>query len=98
MGSSNTANLSHRALALERDETGVTLKIVKDRLMGRNGTNIKLAFDYPSRRFFSPSNAEAELNRIYSWDTGDCIAENPPVSIALEQVKQQQTADVEVFG
>lgn len=98
MGSSNTANLAGRVLALERNESGVTLKIVKDRFMGRNGTNIQLAFDYPSRRFFSPSNPEAELNRIYKWDDGECIAENPPVSVALEQVKQQQTADVEVFG
>lgn len=98
MGSSNTANLAGRVLALERNESGVTFKIVKDRFMGRNGTNIQLAFDYPSRRFFSPSNPEAELNRIYKWDDGECIAENPPVSVALEQVKQQQTADVEVFG
>jgi len=98
MGSSNTANLAGRVLALERNESGVTLKIVKDRFMGRNGTNIQLAFDYPSRRFFSPSNPETELNRIYKWDNGECMAENPPVSVALEQVKQQQTADVEVFG
>lgn len=98
MGSSNTANLAGRVLALERDETGVTLKIIKDRFMGRNGTNIKLAFDYPSRRFFSPSNAEAELDRVYKWDKGECKAANPPVSVALEQIKQAQAAEQEVFG
>ena len=98
MGSSNAGNLSHRVLALERNETGVTFKIIKDRLLGRNNVNIKLAFDYPSRRFFSPSNPEEEINRIYKWDNGDCMAKNPPVSIALEQVKQQQLSEQEIFG
>lgn len=98
MGSSNSGNLAHRVLALERDGQGVNLKIIKDRLLGKSNVNIKLAFDFPSRRFFSPSNAEAELNRVYKWDKGECIASNPPVSIALEQVKQQQLAETEVFG
>ena len=98
MGSSNTANLAGRVLALERDETGVTLKVSKDRFLGKNGTNIRLAFDYPSRRFFSPSNPEVELNRIFKWDNGECIAQNPPKSIALDQVKQKQYEEQEVFG
>lgn len=98
MGSSNAGNLSHRVLALERNETGVTFRIIKDRLLGKNNVNIKLAFDYPSRRFFSLSNPEAELNRVYKWDNGECVAKNPPVSIALEQVKQQQLSETEIFG
>ena len=97
MGSSNTANLAGRVLALERNETGVTLKIIKDRFLGKNGTDIKLAFDYPSRRFFSPSNPD-ELNRIFSWDKGECLAENPPPCIALEQIAQAEAAEQEVFG
>lgn len=98
MGSSNAGNLAHRVLALERDNQGVNFKIIKDRLLGKSSINIKLAFDFPSRRFFSPSNAEAELNRIYKWDKGECVAANPPISIALEQVKQQQLSETEVFG
>lgn len=94
-GSSNVANLAGRVLAMERNETGVNLKVVKDRFLGRNGATIPLAFDYPSRRFFTN---EDELNHIYSWDKGDCVAENPPVSVALEQMRQQQNTDVEVFG
>lgn len=98
MGSSNAGNLAHRVLALERDVSGVTFRIIKDRLLGKSNMNIKLAFDYPSRRFFSPSNPEEELNRIFKWDNGECVAENPPASIALEQVKQKMFEEQEVFG
>lgn len=97
MGSSNTGNLAGRVLGLERNDTGVTFKIIKDRFMGRNGTNIQLAFDYPSRRFFSPANPD-ELNRVYKWDKGDCAAENPPPCEALEQIAQAKTAEEEIFG
>lgn len=91
-GTSNIANLAGRVLALERNETGATLKIIKDRFLGKNGVSIPLAFDYPSRRFFTN---ETELNKVYSWDQGDCLAENPPPCVALEKITQTEQ---EVFG
>ena len=91
-GSMNIANLSCRMLGMERNtDGGVAIKIIKDRYLGKNGTTVNLSFDYPSRRFFT---TEDELNRVYSWDKGNCLAENPPISVALEQIK----ATEEVFG
>ena len=95
-GSMNIANLSSRMLSMERNvDGGVTVKLVKDRYLGKNGMTFNLGFDYPSRRFFT---TEDELNKVFSWDKGECLAENPPVSIALEQMKQKQGAENEVFG
>lgn len=95
-GSMNIANLSSRMLSMERNvDGGVTVKLVKDRYLGKNGMTFNLNFDYPSRRFFT---TEDELNKTFAWDKGECLAENPPVSIALEQMKQKQGAENEVFG
>lgn len=91
-GTSNVANLAGRVLALERNGDNVSLKIVKDRFLGKNGVVIPLAFDYPSRRFFTN---ESELNKVYSWDKGDCLAENPPPCVALDRIVQTEQ---EVFG
>ena len=95
-GSMNIANLSSRMLSMERNvDGGVTVKLVKDRYLGKNGMTFNLNFDYPSRRFFT---TEDELNKVFAWDKGECLAENPPVSIALEQMRQKQGAEQEVFG
>ena len=95
-GSMNIANLSCRMLGMERNvQGGVTVKIIKDRYLGKNGVSVNLNFDYPSRRFFT---SEEELNRIFSWDKGECIADNPPESVALQQMIQAQSAEEEVFG
>lgn len=96
-GTSNIANLAGRVIGMERNETGVTIKIIKDRYLGKNGVNIKLGFDYPSRRFFSINNLD-ELNRTYDWDKGECLAENPPPCVALDQITQAEDAEEEVFG
>lgn len=96
-GSSNISNLAGRVIGMERNEVGVTIKIIKDRYLGKNGAEIKLGFDYPSRRFFSVSNAD-ELKRIYAWDKGNCLADNPPPCISLEQITQAEQAEQEVFG
>lgn len=91
-GSMNIANLSCRMLGMERNiDGGVSIKVIKDRYLGKNGAVINLNFDYPSRRFFT---TEEELNKVFSWDKGNCLADNPPVSIALEQMR----ASDEVFG
>lgn len=95
-GSMNIANLSHRMLAMERNtEGGVTVRLTKDRYLGKNGATVQLGFDYPSRRFFT---TEEELNRVFDWDKGECLANNPPVSVALQQMIQAQRAEEEVFG
>ena len=96
-GTSNIANLAGRVIGMERNETGVTIKIIKDRYLGKNGTDIKLGFDYPSRRFFS-TNSLDELNRVYDWDKGECLADNPPPCVALDQITQAEQAEEEVFG
>ena len=91
-GSMNIANLSCRMLGMERNvDGGVSIKVIKDRYLGKNGAVINLNFDYPSRRFFT---TEEELNKVFSWDKGNCLADNPPISIALEQMR----ASDEVFG
>ena len=74
-GSSNITNLAGRVIGMQRNETGVSIKVIKDRYLGKNGAEIRLAFDYPSRRFFCN---EDELNRVYAWDKGECLASNPP--------------------
>lgn len=96
-GSSNISNLAGRVIGMERNEVGVTIKIIKDRYLGKNGAEIKLGFDYPSRRFFSVNNTD-ELKRIYAWDKGNCLADNPPPCISLEQITQAEQAEQEVFG
>lgn len=96
-GSSNISNLAGRVIGMERNEVGVAIKIIKDRYLGKNGAEIKLGFDYPSRRFFSVNNTD-ELKRIYAWDKGNCLADNPPPCISLEQITQAEQAEQEVFG
>lgn len=97
-GSSNISNLAGRVIGMERDNTGVKITVIKDRFLGKNGVQVKLGFDYPSRRFFSLNNNAEELDRIYSWDKGECLAENPPESVTLEQIRQAQSEEAEVFG
>ena len=95
-GSMSISNLSGRMIGLERNsEGGVVFKVIKDRFLGKNGAYINLNFDYPSRRFFT---TEDELNRVYSWDKGNCLAKNPPESVALEQMKQKIADENEAFG
>lgn len=96
-GSSNISNLAGRVIGMERNNTGVTIKVIKDRYLGKNGASINLGFDYPSRRFFSMNNTD-ELNRTYAWDKGDCLADNPPPCISLEQIMQEKQEENEVFG
>lgn len=96
-GSSNISNLAGRVIGMERNEVGVTIKVIKDRYLGKNGAEIKLGFDYPSRRFFGVNNPD-ELNRIYAWDKGNCLADNPPPCVSLEQITQAEQAEQEVFG
>lgn len=96
-GSSNISNLAGRVIGMERNEVGVTIKVIKDRYLGKNGVEIKLGFDYPSRRFFGVNNPD-ELNRIYAWDKGNCLADNPPPCVSLEQITQAEQAEQEVFG
>jgi hypothetical protein len=38
------------------------------------------------------------LKRIYAWDKGNCLADNPPPCISLEQITQAEQAEQEVFG
>lgn len=88
-GSSNLANLCHRAISLrritkaEREGTGknppnphdVELVIIKDRIFGRSGVPIYVDFDRRSRRFYTDSE---ELNRRYGWVPEDEEVQNVP--------------------
>ena len=88
-GSSNLANLCHRAISLrritkaEREGTGknppnphdVELVIIKDRIFGRSGVPIYVDFDRRSRRFYTDSE---ELNRRYGWVPEDEEVQNTP--------------------
>lgn len=92
-GSAAIVNLAHRSLALkrvtedEKDGTAqfssvkenmrqydVVFTINKDRMRGRSGIDVGLYYDVPSRRFYSNKN---ELDRKYSWDTGEYADQIP---------------------
>lgn len=96
-GSSNLANLCHRAISLRRitkaEKEGsnktppnphdVELVIIKDRIFGRSGTPIYVDFDRRSRRFYTNGD---ELNRIYNWVPD-------PESVRRTQTRNEMSAD-----
>lgn len=77
-GSSNIINLAHLSFALRRvtpkekenpkyqyNMYDVILSIIKDRIQGRNGVEIPLLYDNPSRRFYT---SFEEYRRDFKWD------------------------------
>ena len=100
-GTFKIANLSGIMMTLERNndksktEYDVMLKVQKDRFNGKNNYEFPVRFDFPSRRFFT---TEAELNKVYSWDTGKCTVDELPQSEALERMLTNQNEMKEIFG
>ena len=86
-GSSNIINLAHLSFALRRvtkkekadakcpyARYDVMLTILKDRIQGRNGTEIPFYYDNPSRRFYT--NLE-EYKRNFKWDENNANDDLP---------------------
>lgn len=72
-GTSNIINLAHRTIGLRRIDKekevsthDVCLTVIKDRMRGKQGKQVNLYYDIPSRRFYTN---EAEYNYQYRWDT-----------------------------
>lgn len=77
-GLGTSVDLAHRLFSLyrvqkkEKEDTknpikyDVILDVLKDRLRGREGLDIGMYYDNPSRRFYTNEN---EYNRQYAWDT-----------------------------
>jgi replicative DNA helicase/twinkle protein len=67
----------------------VLCDVLKDRMLGYEGSSVGLYYDKPSRRFFE---TEEDLSKQYKWDTGkyDSDLPYPPV--------QLYDASEEVFG
>jgi twinkle protein len=76
-GLGTSVDLAHRLFSLyrvqkkEKEDTknpikyDVLLDVLKDRLRGREGLDVGMYYDNPSRRFYT---SESEYNRQYSWD------------------------------
>jgi twinkle protein len=76
-GLGTVVDLAHRLFSLyrvtkkEKEDTknpikyDVILDVLKDRMRGREGLDIGMYYDNPSRRFYTN---EKEYNRQYSWD------------------------------
>ena len=86
-GSSNIINLAHLSFALRRvskkekedakcwyAKYDVMLSIIKDRIQGRNGTEIPFFYDNPSRRFYTTLE---EYRRNFKWDEDEANSDLP---------------------
>lgn len=69
----------------------VLADILKDRMLGFEGSTVGLYYDRPSRRFFTN---ESDLDYRYSWDKNTY---NDPLPFPPHQI-YNNTTDTEVFG
>jgi twinkle protein len=69
----------------------VLVDILKDRMLGYEGSTVGLYYDRPSRRFFTN---ESDLDYKYSWDRNEYSTPLPFPPIQLSEINQEN----EVFG
>ena len=67
----------------------VLCDILKDRMLGYEGSSVGLFYDKPSRRFFE---SEEDLDKQYKWDTGKYDSDLPYPPMQLYDTSE------EVFG
>ena len=67
----------------------VLCDILKDRMLGYEGSSVGLFYDKPSRRFFESA---VDLDRQYKWDTGKYDSDLPYPPMQLYDTSE------EVFG
>ena len=70
----------------------VLADILKDRMLGFEGSTVGLYYDRPSRRFFTN---ESDLDYRYSWDKNTY---NDPLPFPPHQIYNNTMNDTEVFG
>lgn len=85
-----TPKKNGKGWAKEPVKYDVLVDILKDRMLGFEGSSIGLYYDRPSRRFFTNEN---DLDYIYSWDTAQY---NTPLPFPPKQLYDNQ--ENEVFG